>query len=55
MAGHAYKSRFARKKLKQIVKEQNGKIRDLQSRLFGKKSEKKGSSKKDGKKDRLPT
>ena len=43
------------KKLKQIVKEQNGKIRDLQSRLFGKKSEKKGSSKKDGKKDPSPT
>jgi len=33
-------------KLKQIIKEQDGKIRDLRSRLFGKKTEK-GSSKKD--------
>lgn len=31
--------------LKQTVKEQKGKIRDLKSRLFGKKSEKKNSSK----------
>ena len=31
--------------LKQTVKEQEGKIRDLKGRLFGKKSEKKNSSK----------
>ena len=41
--------------LKQIVKEQDAKIRDLKSRLFGKKSEKKSSSKKDDKKDPSPT
>ena len=35
--------------LKQTVKEQEGKIRDLKSRLFGKKSEKKSSSKDDKK------
>lgn len=33
--------------LKQTVKEQEGKIRDLKGRLFGKKSEKKSSSKDD--------
>jgi len=36
-------------KLKQTVKEQEGKIRDLKSRLFGKKSEKKSSSKDENK------
>ncbi len=34
-------------KLKQTVKEQEGKIRDLKSRLFGKKSEKKEDSSKE--------
>ena len=38
-------------KLKQTVKEQEGKIRDLKSRLFGKKSEKKSSSKDENKSD----
>jgi len=33
--------------LKQVIKEQDGKIRDLQGRLFGKKSESGSSSKKD--------
>ena len=32
-------------KLKQTIKEQEGQIRDLRNRLFGKKSEKKSSSK----------
>jgi len=36
--------------LKQIVKEQEGKIRDLQSRLFGKKSETGNPSKTEGQK-----
>lgn len=35
-------------KLKQTVKEQEGKIRDLRSRLFGKKSEKGSSNKNEG-------
>jgi len=39
------------KKLKQTIKEQEGKIRDLKSRLFGKKSEKKSSSKDETKSD----
>ena len=34
--------------LKKIIKEQEGKIRDLQNRLFGKKSEKKSSVKNEG-------
>jgi len=34
-------------KLRQTIKEQEGKIRDLKSRLFGKKSEKKSSNKVD--------
>ena len=34
--------------LKKIIKEQEGKIRDLKNRLFGKKSEKKSSGKKEG-------
>ena len=38
-------------KLKQTAKEQEGKIRDLKSRLFGKKSEKKSSSKDENKSD----
>lgn len=33
--------------LKKIIKEQEGKIRDLKNRLFGKKNEKKSSSKKE--------
>lgn len=37
------------KKLKQTVKELKGQIRDLRNRLFGKKSEKKSSSKDEGK------
>jgi transposase len=36
--------------LKQTIKEQKGKIRDLTNRVYGKKSEKKGSRKKDGQK-----
>ncbi|MBC2694875.1 MAG: hypothetical protein HF982_06300 [Desulfobacteraceae bacterium] len=36
-------------KLKQIIKEQKGQIRDLRNRLFGKKNEKKRSSKDEGK------
>jgi len=36
------------KELKQTVKEQEGKIRDLRSRLFGKKSEKGSSNKNEG-------
>ncbi|OFZ67023.1 MAG: hypothetical protein A2328_08425 [Bdellovibrionales bacterium RIFOXYB2_FULL_36_6] len=35
-------------KLKQIIKEQEGQIRDLQARLFGKKSEKKNSKNNGG-------
>ena len=35
-------------KLNRIIAHQKGKIRDLTNRLFGKKSEKKGSNKKDG-------
>lgn len=34
--------------LKKIIKEQEGQIRDLKNRLFGKKSEKKSSGKKEG-------
>jgi len=34
--------------LKKIIKEQGGQIRDLKNRLFGKKSEKKSSGKKEG-------
>jgi len=41
-------------KLRQTIKEQEGKIRDLKSRLFGKKSEKK-SSNKDGSTSNPPT
>lgn len=37
------------KKLKQTIKEQEGQIRDLRNRLFGKKSEKKSSGKDKGK------
>jgi len=37
------------KKQKQTIKEQEGQIRDLRNRLFGKKSEKKSSSKDEGK------
>ena len=37
------------KKHKQTIKEQEGQIRDLRNRLFGKKSEKKSSSKDEGK------
>jgi transposase len=37
------------KNLKQTIKEQDGQIRDLRSRLFGKKSEKKNSSKDESK------
>jgi len=33
--------------LKKIIKEQEGKIRDLKNRVFGKKSEKKNSGKKE--------
>lgn len=40
-------------KLKQTIKEQEGKIRDLQGRLFGEKSEKNSSS-KDGKSSKPP-
>ena len=36
------------KELKQTIKELKGKIRDLRNRLFGKKSEKKSSSKDEG-------
>jgi transposase len=36
------------KKLKQTIKEREGQIRDLRNRLFGKKSEKKSSSKDEG-------
>ena len=39
------KATFREKILKQTVKEQEGKIRDLKGRLFGKKSEKKSSGK----------
>lgn len=34
--------------LRKIIKKQGGQIRDLKNRLFGKKSEKKGSGKKEG-------
>ena len=34
--------------LKKIIKKQGGQIRDLKNRLFGKKSEKKNSGKKEG-------
>ena len=37
------------KKLKQIIKEQEGQIRDLKNRVFGKKSEKKATGKDRGK------
>jgi transposase len=37
------------KKLKETVKEQEGQIRDLRNRLFGKKSERKNSSKDESK------
>ncbi len=40
--------------LKQIIKEQDGKIRDLQSRLFGKKSETGNPSKNEGQKGLEP-
>ncbi len=42
-------------KLNRTIAHQKGKIRDLTNRLFGKKSEKKGSDKKDGaSKDKTP-
>ena len=43
------KATLREKILKQTVKEQEGKIRDLKGRLFGKKSEKKSSSKDESK------
>ncbi|EFK09326.1 conserved hypothetical protein [delta proteobacterium NaphS2] len=43
------------KELKQIIKEQDGKIRDLQGRLFGKKSETGSTSKKEGQKGPSPS
>ena len=44
-----HKALLRQEALKKKIKEQKGQIRDLRNRVFGKKSEKKSSGKKDGK------